>query len=133
MGDKATKKDNIVDLAEVRAKRAGAPLPPPVGFFARNPYYILDGRKPKRVPLLRWAAWYETANKTIAITEVGNVVVSTIFLGLDHSFGRGPPVLFETMVFGGTLDGGMNRYTSYDRAEIGHAAMVLSVERASLR
>lgn len=26
-------------------------------------------------------------------------VVSTVFLGIDHSFGFGPPLLFETMVF----------------------------------
>lgn len=25
--------------------------------------------------------------------------VSTVFLGLDHSYGTGPPLLFETMVF----------------------------------
>lgn len=28
------------------------------------------------------------------------VHVSTVFLGIDHGFGFGPPVLFETMVFG---------------------------------
>src|SRR6187401_652293 len=26
-------------------------------------------------------------------------IVSTVFLGLDHSWGHGPPLLYETMVF----------------------------------
>lgn len=36
----------------------------------------------------------------IALTEVcPGVQVSTVWLGIDHSFGVGPPVIFETMVF----------------------------------
>jgi hypothetical protein len=31
----------------------------------------------------------------------GFVWVSTVFLCIDHGFGDGPPVLFETMAFGG--------------------------------
>ena len=30
---------------------------------------------------------------------MGPVEVSTIFLGMDHSFGSGDPVLWETMIF----------------------------------
>ncbi|WP_166903861.1 hypothetical protein [Mycobacterium sp. DL440] len=33
------------------------------------------------------------------------VVVSTVWLGLNHSFtDDGPPIIFETMVFGGVHD-----------------------------
>lgn len=32
--------------------------------------------------------------------------VSTVFLGIDYSFGQGPPVLFEMMVFGPENDKG---------------------------
>ena len=36
----------------------------------------------------------------VATTNVGEYRVSTIFLALDHSFGgKGPPILYETMVF----------------------------------
>jgi hypothetical protein len=49
--------------------------------------------------------------------------VSTVFLGLDHAFRGGPPVLWETMVFGGVLDGEMDRYTSKAAAFAGHQAM----------
>lgn len=35
-------------------------------------------------------------------TDVGEIMVSTVFLRTDHDFtGTGPPILFETMVFGG--------------------------------
>lgn len=32
-------------------------------------------------------------------TDVGDYVVSTVDLGLDHSFGDGPPLYYETMIF----------------------------------
>lgn len=38
---------------------------------------------------------------------IGDIYVSTVFLGLDHSFGsfgECKPVLFETMIFGGEHD-----------------------------
>ena len=35
----------------------------------------------------------------LGMTEIGPYVVSTVWLGLDHSFMEGPPVIFETMVF----------------------------------
>jgi hypothetical protein len=47
--------------------------------------------------------------------------VSTVFLGLDHSFGNGPPVLWETMVFGADGDEQhCERYTSFEAAVTGH-------------
>lgn len=60
------------------------------------------------------------------------VRVSTVFLGLDHNFfGDGPPVLWETLVFGGVLDGEMDRYTSVRAALEGHWEMCERV-RATL-
>lgn len=45
------------------------------------------------------------------------VTVSTIFLGLDHRFsGYGPPILFETMIFGGPHDEYMDRCCTWDEA-----------------
>ena len=38
--------------------------------------------------------------------------------------GEGPPILFETLVFGGPLDGEMDRYSSWDDAQVGHEMMV---------
>ena len=63
-------------------------------------HYIMDARgEPVSVDLMTWARWYEHADRTIARDEVDDCEVSTVFLGLDHSFGGGPPVLWETMIF----------------------------------
>jgi hypothetical protein len=61
---------------------------------------------------------------TTLVTDKGRVTVSTVFLALDHSFGDGPPVLWETMVFGGPADMDQQRYTSREAAEAGHVEAV---------
>jgi len=40
------------------------------------------------------------------------VSISTIFLGVDHAWFGGPPVLWETMVFGGKDDELQYRFTN---------------------
>ena len=72
-----------------------------------NTKYILDGKTPVLCDdVLKWATFFEKAsNRIVCKTEIGNAIVSTVFLGLDHSWGGGPPLLFETMVFGGSFDG----------------------------
>lgn len=48
-----------------------------------------------------WGALFDDEDyRRIALTEVGPVRVSTVWLGIDHRFGEGPPIIFETMVFG---------------------------------
>lgn len=61
-------------------------------------------------------------------TVFGNRI-STVFLGLDHSWNGGPPVVFETMVFGGPLDEEQDRYCTRAEAEAGHAMWVARVCR----
>lgn len=80
--------------------------------------------------LLEWAQWMETAERHVADTKVGDVRVSTVFLGLDHSFGGEPLLLFETMIFGGSLNDEMDRYTTWEQAEAGHRAWVERVQQA---
>lgn len=51
--------------------------------------------------------------------------VSTVFLCIDHSFmDDGPPVLWETMIFGRPLDQLQWRYTSAMEARRGHKRAV---------
>jgi hypothetical protein len=92
-------------------------------------HYILDeNRNPVKVELLTWARQFEKAeDRRVDLTETWNGRVSTVFLGLDHQWGDGPPLIFETMVFGGTLDQEMERYSTWDEAVRGHAAMVSRV------
>lgn len=52
---------------------------------------------------------------------MGEAEVSTVFLALDHShYPSGPPILFETMVFGGPHDEHTDRYATWDEAVAGH-------------
>jgi hypothetical protein len=83
--------------------------------------YILDGHRP--VPcddLLEWGKFFESADRIVKSDMVKGVHVSTVFLGLDHSFGYGPPILFETMIFGGPMDMYQERYRSWEGAVCGH-------------
>ena len=91
-------------------------------------HYILDGHTPVEVDLMTWARWYETADRTVAKTELPDGWVATVFLGLDHGWSDRPPILFETMAFrnGGVED--VNRYATWDEAEAGHAAMVAKLK-----
>ncbi len=64
--------------------------------------------------------------KTTYWSEKRPVVVSTVFLGTDHNFtGKGPPVLFETMIFVNGGDEWQDRYTSWNDAVAGHERAVL--------
>lgn len=49
-----------------------------------------------------------------------SVDVSTVFLGLDHNWGGGPPLLFETMIFTDGEGGYCRRYSAWEEAEAGH-------------
>lgn len=87
-----------------------------------------DG-EPKRATLLEWAQWFETAERHVADDRRGDVRVSTVFLGLDHNFsGVGPPLLYETMIFGGEHDGYQDRYATGREAKLGHAEALALVE-----
>jgi hypothetical protein len=64
--------------------------------------YVLDGRV--AVPVLsitEWAEWYNEKyrDRHVRDTRFMGWRVSTVFLGVDHSFAGGPPLLFETLVF----------------------------------
>lgn len=90
--------------------------------------YILVNKEPVQVEDVEtWAMMFETSERIIAKTYIENVHISTVFLGLDHGFGRGRPILFETMIFGGELDGYQERYATYFDAEIGHLEAVQKV------
>lgn len=73
-------------------------------------HYVLDDKhNAVEVDLMTWARFFENFDN----------------LG-------GPPLLFETMVFGGPDDQWMDRYTTWEQAEEGHA-FVVSVLSGGLR
>lgn len=72
-----------------------------------------------------WAFHWDDSHRQIACSGNQNIYISTVFLGMDHNFdGDGPPILFETMIFGGENDGYQVRYATYDEAMVGHKVAV---------
>jgi hypothetical protein len=106
--------------------------------------YRLVGHTPVRTESLldfeqNFVARYEEIARSgidpwrIAFTDFGGrLSVSTVFLGLDHRFtGDGPPLIFETMVFGGTdlTDRSCSRCTTWEQAEAEHARVVEALRK----
>lgn len=96
-------------------------------------YYGRDGSP---LNLAAWCALLEDDDyRHVAKTEVGPYLVSTIWLGLDHNFfGTGPPIIFETLVFGpefsGEIDG--RRYPTEADALAGHEEFVTLIRSTKL-
>ena len=97
-----------------------------------NEKYILTDKihKLKVVDLFTWGRWLETAGEKRRVGDdtVNGVRVSTVFLGLDHNWGKGKPLVFETMIFGGERDGEIERYATWKEAERSHKEVVDSLQ-----
>jgi len=99
-------------------------------------HFILD-EKNNVIPveLLVWAKWLEHAGEQRIVEQTnigkkGRISVLTVFLGLNHRLNNeGPPLLFETMVFGGEWDQETDRYSTWKEAENGHKKMVKKVKQ----
>jgi len=89
--------------------------------------YVLKDKKP--VPCTDPIQWAEELRnidrRRVGNTEKNDVRVSTVFLGADltAAFSGRDPVLFETRVFEGPLDGATARYLTWEKAEMGHKDM----------
>jgi hypothetical protein len=88
--------------------------------------YDFDGNP---IAYEEWYALFAEDRRGVACTQVGEVEVSTVWLGLDYSFGRGVPLIYETMVFGGPLDHRQERYPNRVAALAGHDRWVAAVRR----
>lgn len=91
--------------------------------------YILAEDGKTAVPcddLMTWAKSQDLDKRRVDWTELhdGTVKVSTVFLGPDHGFCDGAPLLWETMIFGGEHDEYQERYSTYEDAVAGHAVAV---------
>jgi hypothetical protein len=87
------------------------------------------------ISMREWAELREDSTyfRIAETTVAGRWWVSTVWLGIDHGFGRGPPIIFETMVFDhGPDTSGLNRYDDLEMeryrteaaAREGHERMV---------
>ena len=68
-----------------------------------------------------WARLFEIDSyKIVMRTEMGDIKVSTVWLGLIHP----NDMFFETMIFGGEYDQQMWRYRSEEGAQYGHVRIL---------
>ncbi len=107
----------------------------------RPMYYKRDGTPYKGMPsdpqgTYAWGKDFENQElKRVAETTLfDGKWISTVWLGLDHQFGDGAPLIFETMVFekegGDELD--MERYSTEAEAIAGHERMIKKWSNPSL-
>lgn len=74
---------------------------------------------------------FDMEHKRVAEATVVGMWVSTVFLGLDHGYLDGPPLLFETMVFPSKenlSDQLCWRYSTREAAAAGHDFLVAAIE-----
>ena len=91
-------------------------------------WYILNEKnKPIAATLSSYSQWsHEYPKKRIVKQEnVGELYVSTVFLGMNRDYDEEKPILWETMIFSRNEYVENNneyktRYTSYEDALIGH-------------
>ena len=89
-------------------------------------YYDMDGNQISRGQMI--ALFNDDAGRRVGWDEIGDVRVSTVLLVLDHGWGDGPPLIFETMIFGGEHDEEQWRYSTREEAEEGHRRAVALVK-----
>jgi len=95
-------------------------------------YYILNKEgNIQEASLVEWGSFFKDKQaRTIARTVISGILVSTVFLGIDHGFGDNKkPVLFETMIFGGKHDEYQTRYCTMKEAKKGHEKAVKLVKK----
>jgi hypothetical protein len=90
------------DAIRLEAPRIGPEGYDPFWDTKKGRYYDRRGNQISfRESSMLWAL--DEKYRIIKQEYVGDYWVSTVWLGLDHSFGHGPPLIFETMVFNHTL------------------------------
>lgn len=82
------------------------------------------------ITLTQWSRLMEDNDyRIIARDRVGDLLISTIWLGLNHNHWGGRPLVYETMVFGDDeLE--TERYQTEAEAILGHQMMVSKITQA---
>lgn len=92
-------------------------------------HYVLDK---KGIPVIeknlrKWTEWFEGSSQKRHIMKTEfkeeGIIISTIFLAIDCSFGQRKPMLYETAVFPTTI-GVIKRYHTKKEAIKGHKDIV---------
>lgn len=81
-----------------------------------NGFYKLVNKQAVPCSDLVYASRFHNS-KRVDLTTIDDSHISTVFLGIDHRFGDdGPPILFETMIFGGKFNDYQERCSTWDQA-----------------
>jgi hypothetical protein len=89
-------------------------------------YYKLVGRLPVLCDVPEHFAWLIEVGgfPTVALTMVGEMRVSTVFLATDLSYREGHALLFETMILDSQIGSYQERSETWAEAEQEHARAV---------
>ena len=95
-------------------------------------YYKRDGTPyTGKNAYLKWAKDFDKKDRILKQETLSNgLFISTVFLGLNYNYGKGKPLIFETMVFdrskksSGMGDLDQKRWTTEEEAYAGHYLMV---------
>jgi hypothetical protein len=85
--------------------------------------------------LMEWAEAFENAKaRSVGFwnSDAFSQCVSTVFLGLNHNYGLGPPLIYETAIFvkkhGRPEFEQLWRYSTREAAEEGHRRIVEAIQ-----
>jgi hypothetical protein len=115
-----------LDLETFVARGQAAQRAADTSMESRSPsFYLLKEKTPVACSFEEWAEFF-SHDRVVAVTKIApRARVSTVFIGLDSRFGQaGPPLVFETMVFGGPLNGHKVMASTWDEAERFHRSMI---------
>lgn len=101
-----------------------------------NRYYILDPQHNViQTDMKTCAIWLEDfSNRYVGWDQLNGLDISTVFLGLDHSFDNGPPLIFETMIFkhGEPNDLYCERCSTWVEAKAQHTIAIAKVKSGEI-
>lgn len=93
-------------------------------------YFLNEDHTVRPCHFMEWAEQFEELSRSdkrrVCEDWINAYHISTVWLGLDHNYYGGSPLLFETMVFHGDHSGDiyMDRYSTWDEAVEGHKKAV---------
>lgn len=102
--------------------------------------YILDssGAPVRELDIHAWSTWLSDHPGACIVgrDQVDAAIVSTIFLAMDRNFanfphGGHPPILYETVIFGGPHDMRQWRYCTRWQAVAGHDQIIAALREGT--
>lgn len=92
--------------------------------------FTLQGRRPVRTRYTEhWHHWFDAADRTVACTRSGSIIISTQFTGRNFAPAGAHPLLFETLVARQDFSDFCWRwYSTWWAAEEGHEELVRAVK-----